>query len=142
MRAISLWQPWASAIAIGAKHNETRSWYTAYRGPLAIHAAKTKEHADYIREPTVSAAFSAAGIKRIEDLPFGCVLVTCRMFDCVRTEKIADSISPIERALGDYTPGRFAWVFTDFVILPQPIPARGSQGFWNWEHVPAPDLFQ
>lgn len=40
MKCISLWQPWASAIAVGAKRVETRSWPTNYRGPLAIHAAK------------------------------------------------------------------------------------------------------
>jgi hypothetical protein len=39
MRAISLWQPWASAIALRLKSNETRGWATTYRGPLAIHAA-------------------------------------------------------------------------------------------------------
>lgn len=40
MKAITLWQPWASLIACGAKTIETRSWGTPYRGPLAIHASK------------------------------------------------------------------------------------------------------
>ena len=40
MKAITLWQPWASLIACGAKKYETRSWATRYRGPIAIHAAK------------------------------------------------------------------------------------------------------
>jgi hypothetical protein len=40
MRVLSLWQPWASAVAAGAKVIETRSWQTSYRGPLLIHAAK------------------------------------------------------------------------------------------------------
>ena len=35
MKAISLWQPWASAVALGSKRVETRSWSTSYRGPLA-----------------------------------------------------------------------------------------------------------
>lgn len=39
MKAITIWQPWASLIAIGAKQYETRSWKTDYRGPIAIHAA-------------------------------------------------------------------------------------------------------
>lgn len=43
MKALSLWQPWATLIAIGAKQYETRGWSTPYRGPLIIHAAKTKE---------------------------------------------------------------------------------------------------
>lgn len=39
MKALTLWQPWASLVALGVKTIETRSWSTKYRGPLAIHAA-------------------------------------------------------------------------------------------------------
>ena len=39
MKALTIWQPWASLIAGGAKQYETRSWATQYRGPIAIHAA-------------------------------------------------------------------------------------------------------
>ncbi len=40
MKTLTLTQPWAQLIAIGAKRIETRSWGTKYRGPIAIHAAK------------------------------------------------------------------------------------------------------
>lgn len=40
MKAITLWQPWASLLAYGVKKYETRSWPTKYRGPIAIHAGK------------------------------------------------------------------------------------------------------
>ena len=40
MKAITIWQPWASLLASGRKRYETRSWATTYRGPIAIHAAK------------------------------------------------------------------------------------------------------
>jgi hypothetical protein len=36
---LTLWQPWASLVALGVKSIETRSWSTQYRGPLAIHAS-------------------------------------------------------------------------------------------------------
>lgn len=39
MKALTIWQPWASLIARGVKQYETRSWPTKYRGPIAIHAA-------------------------------------------------------------------------------------------------------
>lgn len=42
MRAISLWQPWASAMAVGSKRIETRHWSTNVRGTVAIHAAQRK----------------------------------------------------------------------------------------------------
>lgn len=41
---ISVRQPWASAIACGAKRIETRSWKTDYRGPLLIHAGKSPRY--------------------------------------------------------------------------------------------------
>lgn len=44
MRAISLWEPWASLIRTGAKTFETRSWETKYRGLLLICAAKSAGH--------------------------------------------------------------------------------------------------
>jgi len=43
MKAISLWQPWASLIAAGLKHYETRSWAPPREligQTIAIHAAK------------------------------------------------------------------------------------------------------
>ncbi len=42
MKAITIWQPWASLLAYGGKQFETRSWATSYRGPIAIHAASIK----------------------------------------------------------------------------------------------------
>lgn len=40
VKALSLWEPWASLIAQGEKTIETRFWGTSYRGPLLICAAK------------------------------------------------------------------------------------------------------
>ena len=44
MKALTLWQPWATVMANGAKTIETRPvtahWARKYRGPLLIHAAK------------------------------------------------------------------------------------------------------
>lgn len=36
-----------------------------------------------------------------------------------------------EFTFGDYTPGRFAWVFTNIGRLAEPIPCRGSLGLWD-----------
>ena len=44
MKAISLLQPWATLVSIGAKRVETRSWRTDYRGPIAIHASASPAH--------------------------------------------------------------------------------------------------
>lgn len=34
--------------------------------------------------------------------------------------------------LGDFTPGRWGWLLTDVEPLPEPIPAKGKQGVWEW----------
>lgn len=34
---------------------------------------------------------------------------------------------------GFYGPGRWCWHLTDVQRLPEPIPAKGKQGWWMWE---------
>ena len=39
MKALTLYEPYATLVALNLKKIETRGWRTNYRGPLAIHAA-------------------------------------------------------------------------------------------------------
>lgn len=76
IKALTLYQPWATLVAIGAKRIETRSWWTAYRGLLAIHASKTfgaTNRALCHQEPFRSALL-AGGVERLSDLPLGAVV--------------------------------------------------------------------
>lgn len=137
---LTLTQPWATLVAIGAKRIETRSWSTPYRGPLAIHAAKGWSRYDTLLcfdEPFRS-ALVAGGITTPGDLPLGAVVATCRLVACVPTTGIertpaVDWISDAEMELGDLSDGRYAWLLADVVALPEPIPARGSLGLWRWD---------
>ena len=47
MKALSIRQPWAWLIVQGIKDVENRTWRTAYRGPLLIHAGKTFDKLGY-----------------------------------------------------------------------------------------------
>jgi activating signal cointegrator 1 len=137
MKCLSLWQPWATLMEIGAKRNETRSWETLHRGPLAIHAAKK-----WTRElSTIACAgpFSAALLRQddvlyiseaLRRIPFGCILCVVDLIDCVR---ITATNAPAgdEYAFGDYTPGRFMWHTANLRRLPTPIPYRGAQGLFE-----------
>jgi hypothetical protein len=73
MKAITLTEPFGTLIAIGAKALETRSWPTRYRGPIAIHAAKSLPSwaADLIRyfDADVWDAFKRASISPYSGLP-------------------------------------------------------------------------
>lgn len=148
VKAISLWQPWASLMATGAKRIETRSWATKYRGPLAIHAAKRCVQNELIHylgmwdfqgglaplvgKPLDLTFKSWPGVK-IKHLPFGAVVAVCELVDCVPAEKLTLEQVIIEKHFGDFTPGRFAWLTENMRPLPEPIPAKGMQGLWEWD---------
>lgn len=155
MKAISLWQPWASAIAVGAKRVETRSWGTIYRGPLAIHAAKRCIRDEMIR---VHCSWTWCGVLRPlgvwmggkeqleEVLPFGAVVAVADLVACRRTNSFTvdeldvqrlpegetlDIYSWNERMMGDFSPGRFGWVLENVRPLAKPVPYRGAQGLFD-----------
>lgn len=139
MKALSLWQPWASLIAIGAKQYETRSWSTPYRGLLAIHAAKrwTLDEARAMKHflltfPDLRAALSPDGLLRP---PLGAVLCVCKLVDVLPTEEAYRIITHKEWQFGNYSEGRFAWKLELTEVFDPPIRARGAQGLWDWEWV-------
>jgi hypothetical protein len=135
MKALSLWQPWASAIPAGLKTIETRGWYTNYRGPLAIHAAR-KRDGDVIDfwssiDDGEKAKFSAIGIHQFNDLPFGAIIATCHLIDCRKTETLNGEVSGDDQEWGNFSPGRFGWILSDIRKI-DPVFVRGAQGLWNW----------
>lgn len=143
MKTITLTQPWATLVALREKRIETRSWRVNYRGPLAIHAAKRfPPDAQYLcfKEPFRKIlvdrySFVMGGEIYLgkHKFPLGAIVATCRLVDIQPTIAIADTISDQERAFGDYSPGRFAWILEDIEPLAQPVPAKGKQGLWEWK---------
>lgn len=175
MKAITIWQPWATLLPLGIKQFETRSWATSYRGPIAIHAAAIKVpqvmkklfplgewnyHPDYAEKMAFLDAI-AKGLKgvytdrEIMDLlngfPTGSVVATARLIGCHKISfphgfPLPKDSTPysykqgeryftpgtVEFALGDWTPGRYAWEFADMKPIP-PVPAKGKQGLWEWD---------
>lgn len=156
MKALSLWQPWATLIAIGAKMIETRGWHTSYRGSLLIHAAKRPDGAkdleaaifrlrpsdrDGIRCYLVGSYYWHAITSlyqfhhvqiggMIPKLPLGSALCIVDLVDCVPTENIG-GLTMQERAFGDYSRGRYAWKLSNLRRFEKPIPMRGAQGLFN-----------
>lgn len=138
LKAITLWQPWASLVAAGVKRNETRSWATSYRGPLAIHAAKCTPAWVWElinKDPDLRELMSRAfGHHDVAKLPSGVLLCTTDLWACVPVDEMAiGELSETEKLCGNYSSGRFAWCLKDAKPLPEPIPARGRQGLWEWQ---------
>lgn len=139
MKILTLWQPYASLIALGLKQYETRSWGTTYRGPLVIHAAKRPfVNADgskticqsswqaWLKASSLVEAERWADIPLATELPLGAVVAITHLEDCRRTEAIQPT--PLESAVGDWADGRFVLRLTDLQPLPTPIPWAGQQG--------------
>ena len=134
IKAITLYQPWAAFVMAGIKQYETRSWMTKYRGPLAIHAGKTWNRDlmwQYLTLKQNHAAIQDHANEGI--LAFGAVLGICRLVETHRVETIRDSLSELERAVGNYADLRFAWELEIIELFDTPRPARGEQGLWEWQ---------
>lgn len=156
MMAISLWQPWASALLVPhLKAHETRSWPCPPRligQRVAIHAAKKVLPYDLFvenetRDRLMNDAFGGPWRKT---LPFGAVIGTAVLASC---KPMSPGLEPSpfgavpahdnDRLLGDWSADRFAWRMVDPIEFATPIPTLGRQGWWDLDQQPARtgDLF-
>ena len=115
MKALTICQPYAHFIAVGAKPIENRTWPTAYRGPLAIHAGKSRKWLtpmfDYI-DPKA--------------LLFGAALGIVTVTDCVR---VADL--PPDLAANRHACGPWCWILTNPRPFKTAVPLRGWHRLWE-----------
>jgi hypothetical protein len=155
LRALTIYQPWASLIAIGAKPYEFRKWPApAYviGARVVIHAAarpvRREEVLDVLQRcdgkdgpppviPEIAVPF-LEGLMRIFDsthssqkpgrtmLPLSAGLCSAVLDVPVR----AVDLHPADSDRVDHH--IWAWPLTDVQVFEKPIEARGAQGFWTW----------
>ncbi|HET8631127.1 MAG TPA: ASCH domain-containing protein [Thermomicrobiales bacterium] len=141
VKAISLYQMWASAVARGVKRVETRSWRTEYRGILLIHAsAKVPEDvAAWLDTDQPLRDLCAQHELRHRDLPKGAVVGVAYLGGCLSTDSerldewiVRECAEPDdEYLLGDFSPGRHGWLLGAACELRWPVKARGYPGLWT-----------
>ena len=133
MKVLSLLQPWATLVVMGVKKIETRSWSTNYRGPLLIHASQGKAGALVAQERPFSRYIHDFG-----ELPFGSIIGQVRLERVLRMDQLflhpeeINRLSVEERAFGDYSGNRFAWMLEQPVQFTQPTPVRGALNLWDF----------
>lgn len=141
MKAITIWQPYASLIMLGLKTFETRSWGTNYRGPLIIHAAKKwdeERERDCVRVMNLlqDSTFSLHSLGEAQlnlfYLPMGDTLgKALGVVDLVACRHTIDGGHTFENSVGHFGPCRFGWKCSDPRIFREPIPCNGKQGLWT-----------
>lgn len=146
MKALSIWQPWASLIATGAKRYETRSWSTKYRGPLLICAAVIgrKRVLKLEIEMLLGQGEFRAGLAPLQglplglhprtapsvslnSLPFGKAVAVVDIVDCLCTDDMTRTQVGYDLPFGDFTLGRFAWKLENVRAFKSPFPIKGTQ---------------
>lgn len=131
MKAISLWQPWASLWLSPRKEHETRHWPLRHRGWLLVHAAKRQpDHFD--RDPLNDILIGEFGSRWRRELPRGGLIGAVHIVDCLNVESLPPGhVSTDDYQCGDFSAGRFAWKRGPFVKFASPIPYVGMQHLFN-----------
>ena len=135
MKALTISQPYASLIASGEKWIENRTWWTSYRGPLAIHAGRGKQ---YLSGAELT-KFVTGAVVAIADLVAAISLAPLRVG---RRSGVLDKLGiSVESVLSNpHAEGPVLWILRDVRKLRVPMPCQGSQGLWDWDGAPACDL--
>ncbi|MFK4070504.1 hypothetical protein [Streptomyces sp. NPDC029674] len=118
IRGISIKQPWATSIVVGAKTIENRAQHWLWRGWLLVHASQQIEW-PALRWPHVARAV------RNRDLPTGAVIAVARLTGCHQDPDGAPPCTPWAQ------PGQWHLELADVQELALPIPARGQLGPWK-----------
>jgi len=152
MKALTVWQPWASLILAGAKPYEFRGWRPprALIGQrIAIHAGARPMRRDeivgllnqlrnpgYFGQPCLHADIARPMLERMHEDNRGAlshVLCTVLLGEPKRGDECTAEFGPGAGNDSDRD-GTFnwGWPLTEIAPLEPPVPARGAQGFWDW----------
>lgn len=160
MKALTVWQPWASLIMIGAKPLEFRPRsFRAYISPprvgdrIGIHAAKRQVVRSEIAElmmrlerndiaalgllPSPESSKKLAAAMDLLDRWWrsreGLPLAAMLGTAIIGEPKRAiDVFSPVMDP-DEIDPDIWAWPMQEVQPFERPVPAKGAQGFWNWK---------
>lgn len=139
MKCISVMDPWASLLSVGAKAYETRGWEpprSVIGQRIAIQASKGQDGLRLMAgDPGLQrVVWDALRPISSDGACFapGCVIAVATLALVIPTDGIVGAeVLPEEKALGDWSPGRFAWRLTDPFRLRQPLPIRGKLGLFD-----------
>ena len=151
---LSVQQPWAWLIVAGHKTIENRTWYTRYRGRIAIHASAKfawdfwdneddesdplREYNDLVREYFGVRRGTRRITRHADELR--AIVGTVELVDCINTDLHPQAaVNPWSFDVG------FAWTLANAEQWPNPITnVPGKLNLWKYnshQPSPQPELF-
>jgi hypothetical protein len=143
MKTITIPQPQATLIAVGALEFDVRSWAPNELGPILIHARKARddEKLRLCYEEPFRTFLREAGYTYINELPFGAIVAAARI-KCVRWSDTVRLLLPDdspEKHFSDFRDGLRVWQYWRVRRFKTPVPAVGDRYVWDW---PCPKHFR
>ncbi len=131
LKAISLWQPYCSLIALGLKRYETRSWKTNHRGKLLICSTAKLTKKQYQQYLKIGNSLELPVWSEI-NFPCGKAIAICDLVDCIPiTPSFIAQQLETEVLCGDWEVGRYAWKLENIQLITEPFAVKGKQGLFN-----------
>lgn len=158
MKALTIWQPWASLIVAGAKPYEFRGWRfprSLVGQRVVIHAAARKIDREEARD-----LFHLRKLRNVDadhKLAWAETCLRAEKAEPVLAKAVAAAL-PLAAGLGTAVLGEprngiaiaeefgvprandsdrdahanWGWPMLDIEAWDEPVPMRGAQGFWTW----------
>jgi hypothetical protein len=113
MKALTIRQPWAGAIAHQTKRVENRTWKlpAKYEGArILIHAGAQLDRDAQVYGPHLGVYGAVVAVATITDCHFSVAGTCCGPWGFERS---------------------YHWRLADVITLPEPVAAKGALGFWT-----------
>ena len=133
MKALSIHQPWAWAILHAGKNVENRSWRTNHRGPLLIHAARSRASYDR-QDAALWPRRYGVELPAWEALTIGAIIGVVDVVDCVPVGPGGTLGLRGESAWA--LEGYFGWVLANPRPFAKAISRRGAQTLFEVDELP------
>lgn len=131
VKALSLWQPWASLWLSPAKVHETRHWQTPHRGPLIVHASK------HPIAPAMDPELERICVEQFGSqwrslLPLGALIGRVDLVAMISSNEFSPIRANADYICGNWGPDRWGWERGEhYHVYSRPIAYVGRQQLFN-----------
>lgn len=136
MKALTIWQPWASLIVGGWKPYEFRGWAapaSIVGQRIGVHAAKRPIKAGELRDIM---NYACGPVGRSDGLDVACMDLLERVWrreaELPMSAVLGTALLGAPKVAQENVVGlRYAWPMLAVEKWEEPVPMKGAQGFWS-----------